>query len=140
MEPRKLSDSYAVAPQITPEDVPSLAQNGFRSIMCNRPDGEEFGQPDFAQIEAAAEAAGLEIRWVPIVSGAVTPEALEAFRTALDDMPGPMLAYCRSGTRCAMLWAITQSGTLPDDEIIAATRAAGYDMAGVVQQMRQMRG
>lgn len=140
MDIRKLSEAYSVAPQIEPQEVPSLGEAGFRSIMCNRPDGEEFGQPEFAHIEAAAKAEGLEVCWVPIVSGAVTPEALEAFRTALDDMPGPMLAYCRSGTRSAMLWAITQSGKLPDDEIIAATRAAGYDMAGVVQQMRQMRG
>lgn len=139
MDIRKLSETYSVSPQILPEDVPTLAKAGFRSVMCNRPDGEEFGQPDFAQIEAAAKAEGLEVCWIPVVGG-VSPDALEAFRAALDDMPGPMLAYCRSGTRCTMLWTIAQCGAVPDDEIITATRAAGYDMAGVVQQMQQMRG
>ena len=140
MDVRTLSTTYSVSPQITPDDVKALAGAGFRSVMCNRPDGEELGQPNFVEIEAAAKAEGLEVRWVPIVSGAVTQEALEQFRTALEEMPSPMLAYCRSGTRCTMLWTIAQYGTLPDDELLKATQEAGYDMSGLIQQLHQMRG
>jgi len=138
MDMRSLSKSFSVAPQITPEDVKTLAGAGFHSVMCNRPDGEEFGQPDYAEIKAEAEAEGLEIRWVPIVSGAVTQDALDQFRAALKDMPAPMLAYCRSGTRCAMLWTITQYGEMSDEDILTATRDAGYDMAGLLRQLHQM--
>lgn len=140
MDIRKLSETYSVAPQIEPQDLPSVAEAGFRSVMCNRPDGEEFGQPDFATIEAAARESGLEVRWVPVSGAGVTEEALDTFRSALDEMPQPMLAYCRSGTRCTMLWAITKYGQLPDEEILNATRAAGYDMSGLIRQLQHMRG
>lgn len=140
MDLRTLSPSYSVSPQITPEDIHAIAGAGFKSVMCNRPDGEELGQPDFASIEAVAKAEGLDVRWVPIVSGGVHRSDLDAFRAALEDMPGPMLAYCRSGTRCAMLWAITQYGTLPDAEILSATQAAGYDMSGLLAQLHQQMG
>ncbi len=139
MDLRTLSPSYSVSPQITPEDIHALAGAGFKSVMCNRPDGEEFGQPDFASIEAVAKAEGLEVCWVPIVSSGVHQSDLEAFRAALDEMPGPMLAYCRLGTRCAMLWAIAQYGTLPDADILSATQAAGYDMSGLLHQLHQHR-
>ncbi|WP_371228341.1 TIGR01244 family sulfur transferase [Roseovarius sp. 2305UL8-3] len=140
MDLRTLSPSYSVSPQITPEDIHELAGAGFKSVMCNRPDGEELGQPDFASIEAVAKAEGLEVRWVPIISGSVHQSDLDAFRTALEEMPRPMLAYCRSGTRCAMLWTITQYGTLPDADILSATQAAGYDMSGLLHQLHQHRG
>lgn len=140
MDLRTLTSTYSVSPQITPDDVKAIAGAGFRSVMCNRPDGEEMGQPDYAEIEAAAKAEGLETRWVPIISGAVTQDALDQFRSALSDMPGPMLAYCRSGTRCAMLWSIAHYGTLSNDDILRATQAAGYDMSGILQQLQMMHG
>jgi len=139
MDIRRLSDSFAVSRQIRPEDLGPLAEAGFRTVMCNRPDGEDPDQPDFARIESAARAEGLEVCWIPITTG-VTPEALEAFSAALQSQTGPMLAYCRSGTRCAMMWAVAQHGRLTDDEILSATRAAGYDMAGILRQMQQIRG
>ncbi|KZY33304.1 hypothetical protein A3731_03445 [Roseovarius sp. HI0049] len=135
MELRRITDDYTVSPQIEVEDVPELAAAGFRSIMCNRPDGEEPGQTGFGLIAEAAEKQGLEVRSVPIVSGMITPEALEEFRTALADMPRPMLAYCRSGTRCTMLWAIAQHGTMDDAEIERRAAAAGYDVSGVLRQL-----
>lgn len=139
MDLRKISQTYSVSPQIDPSDVPAIADAGFKSVMCNRPDGEEMGQPEFEDIAQAALAAGIEIRWVPITSGGVSQDDLQQFRAALDEMPGPMLAYCRTGTRCTMLWTITQFGTLPDDEILSATTQAGYDMAGLLQQLKHSR-
>jgi len=135
MDIRQITPDYAVSPQIQAQDIPALKAAGFCSIMCNRPDDEEFGQPEFDSIAQAARDAGLEVRCVPIVSGMVTPQAAQEFATALDEMPKPMLAYCRSGTRCTMLWSIVSHGKLTGEDIINATRNAGYDMAGLVRQL-----
>lgn len=135
MDLRRITDDYSVSPQIDVEDVKEIAEAGFRSVMCNRPDGEDPGQTGFGLIAEAAEKEGLDVRTVPIVSGMITPEALDEFRTALQDMPRPMLAYCRSGTRCTMLWAIAQHGTMEDAEIERRAAAAGYDVSGVLRQL-----
>ena len=136
MDLRHLTDDYSVSPQIEVEHVHEIAGAGFRSVMCNRPDGEEPGQCDFDPIAKAAAAEGLEVRWVPIVSGMMTPQALEDFRIALEEMPKPMLAYCRTGTRCTMLWAIVQHGQMDDAEIERRAAEAGYDVSGLLRQMR----
>mgnify|MGYP000944365633 CR=1 FL=1 len=101
-----LSPDFAASGQITPEDLPEIAALGYRTVMCNRPDGEEAGQPDFARIEAAAQALGLATPHVPVISGGLTPENVEAFRAAIAELPGPVFAYCRSGARCQRLWQL----------------------------------
>lgn len=135
MDLRPLSPEFSVAPQIAPEDMAAIAEAGYKSVLCNRPDGEEWGQPDFAAVSEAAEAAGLEVRWVPIVSGRVGQAELQAFDAALQELPAPVLAYCRTGTRCTMMWTIAQHGRMPDDAILKATSGAGYDMAGLLAQL-----
>ncbi|WP_320176769.1 TIGR01244 family sulfur transferase [Roseovarius pacificus] len=137
MDIRRITDDYAVSPQISPDDIPEIMAAGFRSIMCNRPDGEDYGQPEFDAVAEAARAEGIEVRCVPIVSGMVTPQAAQDFAAALEDMPKPMLAYCRSGTRCTMLWSIASYGRLSGDEIVSAARDAGYDMSGLVRQLER---
>lgn len=107
-EPRKLSDEYTVSGQITPDDVQEIASRGYRSIMCNRPDGESPDQPDFAEIEAAAREAGLEVAFLPVVSGQITDEDVEAFRKRIAELPKPVFAYCRSGGRCQNLWMLSR--------------------------------
>lgn len=99
-----LTPQFSVSPQIRPEDVAGIAAAGYRSILCNRPDGEDAGQPPYATVEAAAREAGLEALHVPVVSGGITRGDVEEFRAAVADLPAPVLAYCRSGTRCAHLW------------------------------------
>ncbi|WP_138935960.1 TIGR01244 family sulfur transferase [Roseovarius arcticus] len=135
MDLRKITDTFSVSPQIEVADVPAIKQAGFRAIVCNRPDGEDAGQPDSAAIEAAATAAGLEFRAVPIISGALSGSDIESFNAALDELPAPVLAYCRSGTRSTTMWSISQVGQMPEDEIIAAAADAGYDVRGIVAQM-----
>ena len=132
MDLRKITDNYSVAPQITVQDVTDIAGAGFRSIMCNRPDDEDSGQAPYAEIARAAEEQGLEIRWVPIVNGQVSPQDREDFNTALRELPKPLLAYCRSGTRCTMLWSMVQVGRLNGEEILRLTSQAGYDMSGII--------
>ncbi|ARE84458.1 Beta-lactamase hydrolase-like protein [Roseovarius sp. EC-HK134] len=137
MDLRLITQDFTVSPQIEVADVAALVDAGYRSILCNRPDGEDYGQPAFDAVAAAAEAAGLAVRWVPIHSGQMTQAALDEFRVALEEMPKPILAYCRSGTRCTMLWSITRFEDLGADEILRATAKAGYDMSGLVAQLER---
>lgn len=131
----KINDALTVSPQITAADVPALKEAGFRSIICNRPDGEGSDQPTHEEIEFAAKAAALEMRYLPVQTGLVGDEDAAAFGVALREMPGPVLAYCRSGTRSATLWSLSQAKSLPMAEILGATKAAGYDMNGVARRI-----
>lgn len=103
MDVKPLTSHLSVAPQLNPEDVQRVADAGFRSIICNRPDGESADQPPAAQIGAAARIAGLGFAHVPAVAGALTEMDAEAMRAALGELPGPVLAYCRSGARAEQL-------------------------------------
>ncbi len=103
MNPRQISEDYTVSPQISVEDVAAIKAAGFRSVICNRPDNEDAGQPSADTIRRAVEAAGLAFRHVPVISGQMTPQNVEAQAKALDELEGPVFAYCRSGTRCANL-------------------------------------
>lgn len=103
MEFRQVSDMLSVCAQIGAAEVSGIKAAGFRSIICNRPDGEGADQPDFAEIAEAAGVAGLETRYIPVVPGAIAAEDVEAFAKALRELPGPVLAYCRTGARSAML-------------------------------------
>lgn len=110
LEIKQIDENYSVAGQIDAADVADIAQAGFASIICNRPDSEEGAVPHEA-IAAAAEKTGLEFRFIPVVSSQMTLEDVEAQAAALDELPKPVLAYCRSGTRCTNLYAaIRQSG------------------------------
>lgn len=131
MDIRKIDDSISVAPQITPDALSELAAMGFRSVICNRPDGEAPDQPGIDEMAAAAAAAGLEFRALPLAPGQLTPTLIEDFGAALDEMPGPVLAYCRSGTRSATLWALSQSGKRAPAEILGMAATAGYDLGGI---------
>mgnify|MGYP001453543984 FL=1 len=135
MELKKISGNLSVSPQISVSDIAALKAGGFRSIICNRPDGEGADQPTFDEIEAAAKAAGIEIRYIPIKSGMVRDEDAEDFGKALDELPAPTLAYCRSGTRSATLWSLSQANILPIAHILAVTKGAGYDMNGVARRI-----
>ena len=135
MEFRKLTEGLSVMPQITPQDIPAIAAAGYRAIICNRPDGEGADQPNFEEVETAATAAGLQCRYLPIVSGKVDDADALAFREALVALPGPALAYCRTGTRSATLWSLAVAGEKTTAEILQTTAAVGYDMSGVVRRI-----
>ncbi len=102
----QLSDNYSVTMQIDPEDVESFAQDGYTTIICNRPDGEEFGQPTSASVQEACERHGIAFHMIPMRGSAVSPETLQRFLDVIRNAHGPVLGYCRSGTRSAILWQI----------------------------------
>ncbi len=135
MDLRRITNDFSVSPQIEANDIETIVAAGFRSILCNRPDGEENGQSDYQPIAEAASAAGLEVRSVPITSAGISADDLQDFRAALEEMPRPILAYCRTGTRCTMLWTIAQHGHIPPEEILTRTAEAGYDMSGLLRQL-----
>lgn len=135
MEFRKITEQLTVSPQITVDDVAQIAASGFRSIICNRPDGEGADQPAFAEIEAAAHKAGLEVRYMPVTPGKLSDDDAAAMGAALAQLPAPTLAYCRTGTRSATLWALSEASTRSVAGILAATKAAGYDMSGVARRI-----
>ena len=128
---RKLTDGLSVSPQIPPEAMRDVAAAGFRAVIVNRPDGEEPGQPSTDDMEAAARDAGLEFRRLPVTMPSLSGQDAAAFDAALDELPGPVLAYCRTGTRSTALWALSQAGKQPTDEILNAAAHAGYDLSGL---------
>ncbi|WP_278924365.1 bifunctional protein tyrosine phosphatase family protein/NAD(P)/FAD-dependent oxidoreductase [Pseudophaeobacter profundi] len=135
MQVNKITDKVSASPQIVADDVAALKAAGFKAIICNRPDGEGSDQPSFAEIENAAKEAGMEARYVPVVAGKISDADVAAFGAALKDLPRPVLAYCRTGTRSATLWSFHESQKRPMPEILAATQAAGYDMNGVARRI-----
>ena len=129
---KKLTDEISVAPQIKPSELAELAAQGFRSIICNRPDGEGADQPLFSEVERAAASLGLVTRYIPVKTGMVSDEEAAAFGSLLEELPKPVLAYCRSGTRSTALWALSQAGQRPASEIVEIARSADFDVTGVM--------
>jgi len=135
MEPKALTAELSVSEQVQPGDVRAVKAAGFRTIICNRPDGEGPDQPTFEEIAMAARKEGLEIVYLPVDPSMVKDEDAADFDKALAELPGPVLAFCRTGTRCATLWSLGQAGKRSLADILAATKAAGYDMSGVVARI-----
>lgn len=107
MNIRPINEEYAVTAQIAVDDLDDLKEMGFKSIVCHRPDDEDPGQPDFAEIAARAASLGIETRHIP-VTGQPTADAVRAMVDALDELPRPMLGYCRSGNRSTIIFQQTQ--------------------------------
>ncbi len=104
MDVMKLSQNYAATAQIRPEDVQAIADAGFVTIICNRPDNEEPGQPDAESIRAACGAAGIAFHHVPVTGMYIAPEATLLHRSIIEESDGPVLAYCRSGHRSMVIY------------------------------------
>ena len=123
---KAINDQISVSPQIMLSEIETIKAQGFDVVMSNRPDGEEPGQVMTGDIQAAVEAAGMRFVHIPIVSGQFTQEAVDGFKAVLESGER-VFAYCRSGTRCAGLWALSQKGEQTADEILSQTSAAGYE-------------
>ena len=107
MEIRQINDEYSVTGQITPEDLDEIKTMGFKSVVCHRPDHEQPGQPEFADIAARARELGLEITPIPVGGMGVTADAVREMVDALDEFPRPMLGFCRSGARSTTIYQQT---------------------------------
>ncbi len=138
MELHKITEDLSVASQLDAADVPLIAAKGFRAIVCNRPDGEAMGQPPFGPVEAAARAAGMAVAYQPVPSAAVSDADGAAFAKLLDELPKPLLAYCRTGTRCTVLWALSQAPQQPAGEIMLRAMRAGYDLSRLEPRLKNL--
>lgn len=129
---RQLTDDFWASPQIGPGDVAEAKARGIALIVNNRPEGEAADQVPGAAIEAAARSAGIEYRAIPVSHAGFSEEQVRAMTAAIDEAGGPVLAYCRSGTRSSLLWALAQAARGEAPDTIAATAAgAGYDVAPI---------
>ncbi|WP_175699789.1 bifunctional protein tyrosine phosphatase family protein/NAD(P)/FAD-dependent oxidoreductase [Burkholderia ambifaria] len=134
---RPLTDLLSVSPQIAATDLPALHAAGIRAIVCNRPDGEGADQPTVAEIRAAAAPLGIAVHYLSVDTGKVTDEQAAQFGALVATLAGPVLAYCRSGTRSATLWALSQAGRRPAGDIVAIAAAAGYDLGALAPRLAQ---
>jgi uncharacterized protein (TIGR01244 family) len=135
MDIRTLTPTYSVSPQIDPADMAAIKDAGFGTIICNRPNAEIPPSHHDALMEEAAQAAGLDFVIIPVTHQTMTAELVAEQAGVLADAAAPVLAYCASGTRSTIVWAMGQAKNMPADDIIAAAAAAGYDIAGLRGQL-----
>jgi sulfide:quinone oxidoreductase len=135
MDFKALTPELSVAPQIAAADLAAIAETGFRSVICNRPDGEGADQPVYAELERAAQDKGLQIRYLPAESGKVSDEQGVAFGALMAELPKPVLAFCRTGMRSTTMWALSQARQIPLPQIIEKASEAGFDLKGVVRRI-----
>lgn len=140
MNMRKITDKYHVSPQIAVEDIPALQAAGVTDVICNRPDGEVPIPLQAAAIGAAVEAAGMTFHVLPLTHQTMTPENIGRQFELVDAAKGPVLAYCASGTRCTVVWALSQAGSMPVEDILKNAAEAGYDLAGLAPTLAARSG
>lgn len=128
MDIRQITPHFFAAPQLSPEDMPEILASGIKRVLCNRPDVEVPPGHQVAAMEMAAEAAGLEFVVQPLTHQNMTLEVIETNRALIEGCDGPVLAYCASGTRSTIAWALGAAKDMPVDDIISAARAGGYDL------------
>lgn len=138
MNIHSLTDTYAVSPQITPEDVPAIAAAGFKTIICNRPDQEVIPGLRAADIRAAAEAAGLDFVELPLTQRGQFNREIAQQRAIIAASKGPVLAYCASGTRSTLIWMFGAAETTPVPELLEIAGRAGYPLSGYRQQLESI--
>jgi uncharacterized protein (TIGR01244 family) len=129
---RKLDDMFYASPQITADNLADARALGIKTVINNRPDGEEPSEPQGTEIEAAAHAAGLGYVAIPVTHAGFSGPQVAAMAVALDSATGPVLAYCRSGTRSTLLWALART-QMGDDKSVLHEKAsrAGYDLSSI---------
>ena len=136
---KKITDDFSVAPQISVAEVAIAAEDGFKTVICNRP-ADEPGQPDTTEMMEAVASEGMEYIYQPVVSGNLSYADVAEFTELLKKSDKPILAYCRSGTRCSTLWAMAEAPSRDIDEILALCNTAGYDysaMRGTLETLKK---
>lgn len=128
MDIRAITPDYAVSPQIEPGDLPAIKAAGYVAVIDNRPDGEIPPQLHTAAMRKAAEALGLTFVANPVIGGAMTMDNVTAQAAAIAAATGPVLAYCASGNRSSMVWALANAGKRPVDELVGLPARFGYQL------------
>ena len=125
----KINNELTVSDQITIEDLKEIHAQGYKTIFCNRPDHESDGQLDFSAIDKEAQNLGIKAIHQPVIGGQISDDDITQFGSYFEEAQKPIFAYCRTGTRCSTLWALSHAKKLSIDEILAKTQNAGYDLS-----------
>jgi sulfide:quinone oxidoreductase len=131
---KQVNEEFSVSAQITPDDLKILAGTGVKSVICNRPDGEAADQINVTEIETAASSAGIEVVYLPVIPGAVDDMDVSGFLSAIERLPKPVHAYCRTGTRSITLWSFYQRRLgVPLAQLLATAQRCGFDLSSALQ-------
>ena len=131
MQLNKIIEDYIVSDQVTLDDIKKIKEAGFKTIFCNRPDNEEANQVTVESIKKAAIANNIKFVHQPVIGGQITQEDIDQFSDYFEASEKPIFAYCRTGTRSSMLWALSESGKRSVDEILNLTSKAGYNLSNL---------
>lgn len=134
---KQLTPFLSVIGQIQPTDMATVAATGFQTVINNRPDNEVEGQPNNAEMAAAAQALGLQYYYLPVIAGEVSEQNVTDFAELLTQIKGPVLAFCRTGTRCSSLWALSEAHHLEPQRVLDTAKIAGYDLTGLLPRLQQ---
>jgi sulfide:quinone oxidoreductase len=135
----KINNELTVSDQIAIEDLKEIQAQGYKTIFCNRPDQESEGQIAFSFIEKEAQNLGIKAIHQPVIGGQISDDDIAQFGSSFELAQKPIFAYCRTGTRCSMLWALSQAKTLPIDEVLNKTQIAGYDLSSLRDRLNSLK-
>ena len=133
MKLNKVIEEYVVSDQINAQDISVLKEHGIKTIFCNRPDSEEMNQPTAEEMQKVAESLGLKFVHQPVIGNAISQKDVDDFKSYYENAEKPIFAYCRTGTRSTMLWALSELSKRESSEIINLTSAAGYDLSHLIK-------
>lgn len=128
MDIKRLDDRLSVTAQPSLEDIETLAREGYRSIISNRPRGETEDQPNMQVLKEKAESLGMVWREIPVKPGEYSEADIDAFAEVLESSPAPIVGFCRTGKRVSHLWAYSQAPECPIPELMQAAQMAGHDL------------
>ena len=135
----KINNELTVSDQITIEDLKEIHTQGYKTIFCNRPDQEYEGQLNFSSIEKEAQNLGIKTIHQPVVGGQISDNDIAQFGNYFENSQKPIFAYCRTGTRCSTLWALSHAKKLPIDEILSKAQIAGYDLSSLRDRLNSLK-
>ncbi|MWJ27892.1 TIGR01244 family phosphatase [Halomonas sediminis] len=128
MDIKPLDERLSVMAQPSYEDIDTLAKEGYRTIISNRPRGETEDQPDMQALKEKAESLGMVWREIPVKPGEYSQQDIDAFSEVLQSSPEPIVGFCRTGKRVSHLWAYSQAPECPIMDLMKASQAAGHDL------------
>ncbi len=134
----EINHQFSVSEQIKLEDIKQLADDGVKTLICNRPDGEEPNQLACCDIKAEAEKHGIQFFHIPVAGREIPEDALRDFTSTLDKCDKKVHAYCRTGTRSAIFWALSQARSQSPDEVLETAKAVGIDLTPVTPQIEKV--
>ena len=135
----KINNELTVSDQITIEDLKEIQAEGYKTIFCNRPDQESEGQLAFSAIEKEAHNLGIKAIHQPVIGGQISDDDIAQFGSYFEMAQKPVFAYCRTGTRCSTLWALSHAKSLSIDEILSKTQNAGYDLSPLRARLNSLK-